>query len=243
MCTVTIIPLGNNDFVLSSNRDEAPSRLSIAPDFYTYKNEELLYPKDKQSDGSWIGVSENKRLICLLNGGFEIHKRQPEYRLSRGVVVKDLLIAQDIEIAVENYDLRDIEPFTIVVVEWEKHLAFYELVWDGVEKHFQRLPLLPKIWSSSTLYNATMRYERQTWFKNFMETTTLNADAMFQFHTETEKNNALYGVIMDRGVVKTTSVTQVVKTSDAVMMHYHDLDKQQCHSVAVKTKSRMIYEK
>lgn len=224
MCTVTVIPLGNNDFVLTSNRDEAPNRTSLAPDFYEYKGEQLLFPKDEQSEGSWIGLSKNKRLICLLNGGFEIHERQSEYRLSRGVVVKDLLVADNIETAVETYNLDDIEPFTIVIVEWKRGLRFYELVWDGSIKHFQKLPLEPRIWSSSTLYNKSMRLERQQWFDNFKKGKTLNADMMFQFHTETASDNMNYGVIMDRGFVKTTSVTRVVKRDDNLEMRYSDLD-------------------
>lgn len=225
MCTVTIIPLENNDFVLTSNRDEAPNRKSLVPNAYEYKGERLMFPKDEQSEGSWIGLSENKRLICLLNGGFEIHKRQPEYRLSRGVVVKDLLVSEDIEQAVEDYNLDNIEPFTIVIVEWKFDLKFYELVWDGSKKYFQKLPLQPKIWSSSTLYNKTMRNERKQWFDDFIQDKNLDADTMFEFHTETENENMNYGVIMDRGFVKTTSITRVVKSKDIVEMRYFDLDK------------------
>lgn len=237
MCTVTIIPLENNDFVLTSNRDEAPNRKSLEPNTYEYKGENLIFPKDEQSEGSWIGLSENKRLICLLNGGFEIHKRQPEYRLSRGVVVKDLLVSEDIEQAVEDYDLDDIEPFTIVVVEWESDLKFYELVWDGFKKHFQKLALQPKIWSSSTLYNKTMRNERKQWFDDFIQGENLNADKMFKFHTETEKDNMNYGVIMDRGFVKTTSITRVIKSNDVVNMRYFDLDKNVHYSKALEKSS------
>ena len=58
MCTVTIIPKGDNDFVLTSNRDEAPQRISLAPKVYTIDDTRLLFPKDKLSGGTWIGVSE-----------------------------------------------------------------------------------------------------------------------------------------------------------------------------------------
>ena len=48
----------------------------------------------------------------------------------------------------------DIEPFTLVLVDWSNELETYELVWDGLIKHFNKLPQEPKIWSSSTLYTA-----------------------------------------------------------------------------------------
>ena len=47
MCTVTIFAKGDNDFVLTSNRDEAPNRVSLPPDFYSVKNTKMLFPKDE----------------------------------------------------------------------------------------------------------------------------------------------------------------------------------------------------
>jgi hypothetical protein len=52
MCTVTIIPNEKDNFVLTSNRDEAPSRVSLAPDFYNINNTTLLFPKDEISNGT-----------------------------------------------------------------------------------------------------------------------------------------------------------------------------------------------
>ena len=51
----------------------------------------MLFPKDKTAGGSWIGVSDKNRVLCVLNGGFAFHQRQSFYRLSRGVVMRDLL--------------------------------------------------------------------------------------------------------------------------------------------------------
>ena len=104
--------MGKSDFILTSNRDEAPGRNALKPKHYYHNDVRLLFPKDEQSSGTWIGLSEKSRLICLLNGGFEKHKRQERYRLSRGEVVKDLLAMDDIAIGLDNYDLDAIEPFT-----------------------------------------------------------------------------------------------------------------------------------
>src|SRR5690606_33720777 len=135
---------------------------------YTEKGVKLLYPKEKESGGSWIGISGHHRLICLLNGGFESHQRKNKYRLSRGVVVKDLLTAEDIDLAIEEYPLRDIEPFTVILVDWKVSLRFMELVWDGEQKHFKELELKEHLWSSSPLYNKDMRLHRQDWFLDFL---------------------------------------------------------------------------
>ena len=224
MCTVTIIPKGENDFVLTSNRDEAPNRVSLNPDFYKINNTKMLFPKDKKAGGTWIGVSERHRLICLLNGGFEFHKRQDDYRISRGLIVTDLLTAIDIKIEVEVYDLSDIEPFTLVIVDWNSSLKFYELVWDGFKKHFTELPKESKIWSSSTLYTQEMKAERKQWFDEFKSEKKLNSVHAKQFHELTHIDNKEYGVVMDRHFVKTTSITQVEKTKDEVVLSFDNLE-------------------
>lgn len=226
MCTVTMIYKGKNDFVLTSNRDEAPNRISLAPEIYEMNGTKLMFPKDVISGGTWIGVSEKNRMVCVLNGGFEKHNRQSIYRLSRGVVANDILIAEFIKPFISAYNLIDIEPFTMVIADWNSRLKFYELVWDGEAKHFSELPLEPKIWSSSTLYSSEMKKERNAWFENFRSQQILDAKTLLEFHKTAGKNNVDYGVIMDRGFVKTTSITQVKKTAEKIEMLYENLQTQ-----------------
>jgi Transport and Golgi organisation 2 len=223
MCTVTIIPKGKNDFILTSNRDEAPNRTSSSPNFYTVEDVKLLYPKDDLSGGTWIGVSEKNRLVCVLNGGFISHERQASYRLSRGVVAKDFLISNSIETTMKAYNLDNIEPFTMVIADWNDTLRFFELVWDGEQKHIQELPLEPQIWSSATLYSEAMRNERLQWFNEFKSQNKLNPKSLLEFHKTAGASNEDYGVIMNRGFVKTTSITQVEKTKEVLKMHYKNL--------------------
>lgn len=223
MCTVTIIPIGKNDFVLTTNRDEAPDRVSLIPDFHTIDETKLLFPKDKMG-GTWIGISEKNRVICVLNGGYVKHERQASYRKSRGVVANDFMISNDIVATTEAYNFEDIEPFTMVIADWNTSLKFYELVWDGKYKHFIELPFDSRIWSSSTLYNEGMQRERQQWFENFEAVYEMNAGSLLDFHKKTNIENIEYGVIMDRGFVKTMSVTQVEKQDNVVSMRYENLE-------------------
>ena len=223
MCTVTIIPQGENDFVLTSNRDEAPNRSSLSPEFYTINNTKMLFPKDELSGGTWIGVSDKNRLVCVLNGGFTFHERKASYRMSRGVVAKDLLASENIKTTIEDYNFQDIEPFTMVIVDWNFSLKFYELIWDGSQKHFSVLPIEAKIWSSSTLYSEDMKQQRLKWFEDFKNKTELNSESLLNFHNTAGHDNDDYGVVMDRHFVKTTSITQVEKNNDAVTMRFNDL--------------------
>lgn len=224
MCTVTVFPLEESHFVLTTNRDEAPERTSLWPEIYPGENGRMLFPKDAVSGGTWVGASEQYRVLCLLNGGFEPHRRSLPYRKSRGEVVVDFLQAVHLEAALEAYSLIDIEPFTLVIVEWEPELRFLELVWDGYQKHLRPLPLVPHIWSSSTLYTSEMKKERVSWFRNFVKEQEPLPEHILDFHTRTAPHNNDYGVIMDRGFVKTTSITQIVKNNTHVEMNFRDLE-------------------
>ena len=224
MCTVTIFYKGNNDFVLTSNRDEAPSRKSIPPKVYIENSTTMLFPKDELAGGTWIGISEKNRLICLLNGGFVKHHLKDSYQLSRGVIVKNLLASNDIVNSIDSYDFINVEPFTIVIADWNNNLKFFELVWDGEEAHFNKLPLGTKIWSSSTLYSDEMKAERHQWFEEFKKHNKLNSKSILEFHS-TETENKDFGVVMNRGFVKTTSITQVEKTNEELRLNYFDLQQ------------------
>ncbi|MCK5400711.1 MAG: NRDE family protein [Flavobacteriaceae bacterium] len=232
MCTVTIIPKGKNEFILTSNRDEAPNRTSLAPDIYSIKDTKMMFPKDELAGGTWIGVSEKNRLICLLNGGFTCHERKADYRMSRGVVVNDLLSSDDVVASIENYYLDDVEPFTLVIADWNTDLKLFELVWDGSQKHFKALPVEPKIWSSSTLYSEEMKKERLQWFEDFKTENELDSTSLMSFHKTAGKDNQEYGVVMDRDYVKTTSITQVEKIEDVVEMRFNNL---QSNDDSIKT--------
>ncbi len=227
MCTLTFIPTANDGFILTSNRDEAPGRNTLPPKIYKEKNTNLLYPKDELAGGTWIGLSDKKRLICLLNGGFTAHERKDAYKMSRGIIVKDLLTSDDAVSEIRNYNFKGIEPFTLILVDWSNHLRIFELVWDETKIHFTEKPLAPQIWSSSLLYTKEMKEKREKWFSTFLfENLKPTAADLLQFHKTAGEGNLDVDVIMDRGFVKTKSITQVVK-NEIVAMRYEDLQEEE----------------
>lgn len=224
MCTVTFIPKPNNEFVLTSNRDEAPGRDTFPPKIYNEEGVRLLYPKDAVAGGTWIGISERKRAVSLMNGGFQPHKRELHYRKSRGLVLKDFLITEDLDLLLATYDFIGIEPFTAVVVEWDKGIKLFTLVWDGEKLHNIKEPLLPKIWSSSPLYPDIMKSKREQWFSNLLDDEVdVSVIDILRFHKTAGEGDINSDLIMDRGFVKTKSITQIVKSKDEIKMHYEDL--------------------
>lgn len=223
MCTVTYLPLSNKGFILTSNRDEQKTRITLPPKKYLEDGIDLVYPKDKLAGGTWIGTSSKKRLICVLNGAFEKHKRKTSYKKSRGVIAKEILKVDNLSTYIENLNLEDIEPFTAVIVEWcDENLSLFELVWDDDKKHFSKLKNEPKIWSSSTLYTKEIRKVRKDWFQQWADLNDFSRESILQFH-HLEDGDREQSILMKRAYVETLSITSVKKEGAEVDMRYEDL--------------------
>jgi len=226
MCTVTYLPLGNNNFILTSNRDETPLRNTIPPKKYLENGVTLTYPKDELAGGTWVGLSDKERLVCLLNGGFENHVKKTSYKMSRGVIVKNILSADDGIAFINNFDFTEIEPFTLILVDWKNQLETHELVWDGNTKHFNKLPQEPKIWSSSTLYTDEMKQLRKEWFVDWLlENKEFYQDKILEFHQNDKLGEVGTSPKMKREFVETVSITSILKTALGVKMDYLDFVK------------------
>lgn len=232
MCTVTFLPLlYNDDFVLTSSRDVPFSRKKAEfPKAYKEDGVELFYPKDGEAGGSWIGSSDKKRLICLLNGGFQNHQQKEFYAKSRGIIVKDLLKVDDITLACKEIDLENVEPFTMVIVEWDFHLFLFEFVWDGDQKHLKILPKEPRIWSSSTLYTNKMKEMRLQWFSEWISKFKIQSskfnivkDLILEFHHNAGIGDPKIDIMMKRPKVGTVSITQVSKKGNELLWNYEEI--------------------
>ncbi len=224
MCTVTYIPLSNTNFILTSNRDETPLRKTKFPDIYFEKESKLLYPKDELAGGTWIGVSDQNRMVCLLNGGFEKHERKSYYKKSRGVIVKELLATNDSIKYIDKEDLVEVEPFTLILIEWDFNLKAYELVWDGNQKHFSKLKKEPKIWSSSPLYDKAMKKDRETWFDDLLlKNPTISKESILKFHHNSDLGTKTTAPVMDRLFLKTVSISCLEKTEKSISFSYKEL--------------------
>lgn len=223
MCTVTYLPLDNSNFLLTSNRDETPLRKTLPPEVYVENGVEVTYPKDEVAGGTWVGKSEKNRVVCLLNGGFTKHKRNLPYAMSRGIIVKNILGANDAVEYINRLGLNNIEPFTIVIVDWNQSLKTYELVWDGTTKHFTELPQEPKIWSSSTLYTEDMKTLRKKWFTDWLqENSDYTKENILAFHKNDTLGTPEVSPKMKRNLVETVSITSIQKKEEIVTMNYID---------------------
>lgn len=224
MCTLTYIPLGDKEFIFTTNRDEDPKRIAIPPNLYINNNVECLYPKDQLSEGTWM-LCNKEYSLCLLNGAFVKHKHSPPYRKSRGLVVLEFSNYKSVTEFVLNYNFEGIEPFTMLVLTYGSKFAIEEIRWDGGSIHYKNLdPLKTEIWSSSTLYDESAKEMRREWFAGWKSEGDNSTAHVLKFHKNAGNGDAFNGLIMNRKeMVKTTSITQISCIKAKISMRYEDL--------------------
>lgn len=223
MCTVTYVPLQEKGYFLTSNRDEAPHRAATGLMDSLLDKTRVLFPKDSEAGGTWIGVNHWGVTLCLLNGAFQLHQRRLPYRMSRGLLMLDFLKQEKPVECFLSEDLQGIEPFTLVAVSTE---ALWELRWDGQSRFARELNNdEPHIWSSSTLYDTAMQRKRKGWFFS-SPASSLPANRMdiLSFHKNGGEGDPTYAIVMNRDeVVRTVSITQVCHQADTSEMWFYDV--------------------
>ena len=223
MCTVTYIPTGNNTFIFTSNRDEAPKRSATGIVNKTIDGKSLLFPQDAQAKGTWIAISDKNQLVCILNGAFIKHKHVPPYRLSRGIMALDFFNYENAIDFFEQVNFVGIEPFTMIIFD---NGALFEFRWDETKKHIKKLETSEQyIWASCTLYNEEWQVKRKKWFSDWnRQNKTIHQNAVLDFHKNGGEGNPNFDVVMNyNNIVRTTSITSIVKREDQIKMRFEDM--------------------
>ena len=235
MCTVTYLPIDTASYILTSNRDEAPSRNAVKIELKTESDQSLLFPKDPEKGGTWLALSNYEKIICLLNGAFEPFEKKAFYRKSRGSVVLDYFSFPNAEAFQSGYNFKGIAPFTLVILESGNR---FELNWDGINVFFRPFDHTPKIWSSVTLYPENVRKWRKTLFETWLKDGAVTQDKIIHFHQHAGDDDHENGFQMNRNeIVKTLSVSSVFKQNNDLVFKHRDLVNDHIHYQRLKIKS------
>lgn len=221
MCLVSYVPT-DYGFVFSSNRDEAPERRATEIIKESINHKSVYYPADS-AGGSWIFTSDHGDIVCLLNGGFVIHKRKPYYKMSRGLMLKAFFQFDNAVDFLKDFDYNDIEPFTCVIISSK---YFFEFVWDGFVKHVRSLDMKKSYqWSSCTLYTPEVQKNRADLFnKKLAALDVVDASEVAVIHLDYDQRNIENGFVMNRNdYVKTISLTQIDAYIDTIKLKHIDL--------------------
>lgn len=223
MCTLTYLPMSGG-YALTHNRDERMDRKASAVFLKEeISGKEVYFPQDFEGKGSWFVHSEQATL-CILNGGTDTYTPQPPYRHSRGLVLLHFFEFPSAEAFAANYDFHQLEPFTLIIAEENK---LYKLVHDADRTYMQELDASQRhIWSSTRLYTKEVRVKREHWFSTWLQNRQdFSAPAIRHFHLTGGEGDTANDFRMSRwGILKTVSLTQVVKTIEQTELYYQNFE-------------------
>lgn len=221
---------------MTSNRDEHVSRpLAFKPKEETIGSVKVLFPKDPKAGGTWFALNEMGHVAVLLNGAFVRHQSQGPYAKSRGLILLDVIASMEPELRLQKMDLRQIEPFTLVLLNG----SLMEFRWDGNQKYFRPLDKSKNhIWSSTTLYSDEVIAQRAEMFKDFLKgQDRIEASNVVDFHSNNHEDFE-NGFIIDRETgLKTFSVTQAVIDQEEMLLRHFDLIEGKTYEMPFSTTS------
>lgn len=244
MCTVTYIPKAQGEgFYFTHNRDESIRRkIAVPPMIKQVGDKRILCPIDREGGGTWLAVSEDKRLACILNGGSSPHERKTSYRHSRGLVVLDYFNFSDNDDFMRNYSMEGLEPFTLLLLDGK---TFLHLVWENDRLTETALnPAIPYLFSSYMLYNEGIVLTRRKLFHDFIRNTDhAGSEEIIRFHRYAGHDDPETALVVERdNFVHTVSISHVDAGIEKAYFAYIDLinDIRLNKAVELKTSSALL---
>lgn len=211
MCLASFVKLHNCD-VFTFSRDEQSDRIFSPP---TKSESGIFAPKDLIGGGTWIGFN-GKSVVSLQNGGKIKHKRELPYDLSRGLILTDFLIHEDVNSLKNFLNSHKIEPFTLTIFSIG-HLNLIQHIWNGLELNSTEISGRSKwINGSSTLYNPEQIEKIEIDFKNQIFYTP---EEIFNFHQN-------YKIGGDKNPIirpATTSIIQFILNGAHAICRFNNL--------------------
>ncbi|MDP2189002.1 MAG: NRDE family protein [Sphingobacteriaceae bacterium] len=239
MCTVSFLPVttAGLGFIFTSNRDETSLRPAALPSWQVLPAGRWFGPSDPLSKGSWFGTDGERWALCVLNGAFVKHQHQPPYSRSRGRLIPDFLTAGSTDNFLSTYDFAGMEPFTFLIVQFgESPCTLLELRWDAHQLHQRYLSAdQPHLWSSATLYNAEQAAIKKQWFNVWLaqQEGVFTQEAIFRFHQEAGIGDPGLDLVMNRGTVRTTSISSLALQNNTLQLRYLQIDPPQAHAYSL----------
>ena len=210
MCTVSWSRESGGGYQLFCNRDEKRTRrTAVAPQLRTSEGTRFIAPLDANFGGTWIGVNEHGVSVCLLNR----YDCAVPGRVSRGLLVLDLLGSRSAAEAIQSAAARDLaqfSPFTLIALE--PALPAVLCAWDGT---LSRIVLnadacMPLVSSSHDQCGAEHARKRA-----FTE-----AESLEHFHREHLGGPSAYSPCMHRDDAETVSFSLVRVSPSEIGLSY-----------------------
>ena len=219
MCTVTYVP-ACGERVVTANRDEVPFRNADGLSLHSnVQGSDFFIAKEPLHGGTNLAIGANFTTV-LLNGAFYDHRRQPNYRKSRGLIVLDSLNLETLNQLKPNY-LAGVESFTLL----RFGSRIEELRWDEMKVYFRTHdPRKSLIVASAKLYDSEVLEKRQIWFNRLFESGHPDRNKIWDFHLNGGDGDPENDMNMNRmDMVRTVSITQVSTSTTEKQVKHLDL--------------------
>lgn len=236
MCTLTVFKV-KNDFLITMSRDESVSRSESGLSYFEAINQ-LLFPTDGRSGGTWFGTNENKITMCLLNRYQDTNLKLEEglakgiinEKVSRGKIIPQALTYQSYTEVVEfiqGLNFQQFDPFDLVIIAAE---ASQQVSWNGTQVSIRTFsPEKGFMLTSSSVDTTQVLSHRQKlfeqWLERYKNNQTSLENILTEFHLQRDKQNTSWSVFMDREATHTKSITQVEIMNNQLELKYYGEDK------------------
>jgi hypothetical protein len=230
MCTVTVVPYlnagcphGGRCVRVACNRDEQRSRPSaLPPQPRSIGDQQVVFPVDPASGGTWIAVSDAGLALVLLNvnDGTSGVTRCP--RLSRGTIIPSLLGSRTLTMALAR--LSSLEPmryapFRLLVLD---RLALAEVRCDGETMRLEQCVRISKpfLFTSSGLGDSLVEGPRGELFAASFDEPQDWLAQQEGFHRHRWADRPEISVCMSRPEARTVSYSDADLTPEGVSFTY-----------------------
>ena len=221
MCTVSFIPK-DKGFYLAVNRDEKRSRsIALPPRIVTVAGCRAIFPREPNG-GSWITVNDAGVCLALINW-HRIQRNPANEIASRGQMTVNLVGATSSEAigdAMMGMTLRNLRPFRLITIVPSERVIT-EWRWDLELLTACRHEWERKHWFSSGFDEATAEFERSCICDAAREEKSRDSLASLRrLHQSHAPNRGPFSICMHRADAVTVSYTEVVVSTECVLMRY-----------------------
>lgn len=226
MCSFSWRDFGES-ISIAFNRDESITRAkAIVPKVYSRDGKSFIMPLDPDAGGSWICVNQSGLVFALLNNYQAWVKPTSASLISRGQIIKDLALTQNLMQAKEylaELKLLHFQPFTLMLVS---HSA--KCMWqnDGRSKQLNEHRLPANYFSSAHPQAERVLDERKQVAMNWSVAEERDLIALHKAHlpnnslTETEDRSFSICMHHDKGHTQSLSLISLYKT-EAVFKYWN----------------------
>jgi uncharacterized protein with NRDE domain len=219
MCTASWWP-GGDEYLLCFNRDESRSRLpGRPPSLRTSHGRRVIAPADGDHGGTWIGVNDAGLAVALANRYQVPRPPVPEDRVSRGLLVMELLglsSLADIARTLSRLRLAVHEPFTVVGLARGAPARLWS--WDGTSLTDWRQEEAGLLLASSAVDQDAAVAARRDTFAAAATAGPLDPGTLATIHASHRPARGPLSVCMHRDDASTVSFTVVRVARDRVTL-------------------------